>query len=195
MNEDNDEILIQEIIDNNSSDALVELSERHTGIYFETIRKFLPVKKEPSYLDEYKDKKIGIVYDAVCSFKPEKGVKFVTWLANYTKYNCLSEKTKNAKSPDFYEFTDSMGGSTDLNPSCYLELKEETKEILQKVKKKFGERVYGIFYDKYFGGEHNTDQTLTEVAEKYGVSPQAIQVTHQKVLDYLQKHERIKNSI
>lgn len=185
MNTYDDSLLIEEIINNNDSDALIELSERHSGIYYDIVKKYIPISTNKTYLDDFNNRKIEIVYDAVCSFKKEKGVKFVTWFANLTRYTCLSERTKLSKQPDFYEFSEEMGGSTSLCPYDYFSLKDEAEKILKKIENKFGKRQCDIFSEIYFGGRKRTGNTLAQVAKNYKITPQAVQATHKKILKFL----------
>ena len=52
MNTYDDSLLIEEIINNNDSDALIELSERHSGIYYDIVKKYIPVSTNKTYLDD-----------------------------------------------------------------------------------------------------------------------------------------------
>lgn len=187
-----DGILIKEILEKNSSEALVELSERHTGIFYNIIQKYLPKYENSSYFDDFESQKESILFDAVRTFDEEKGVKFVTWFANKTKYLCLTERTKQTKSPSFYEFSEEMGGISQETPFSYCDLKDETEEIIRKVKSRFGERNAEIFCDLYFGGEKKVGQTLKQVGEKYGISTQAVQACHKKIINFLKNENTIK---
>lgn len=187
-----DNVLIKEILEKNSSEALIELSERHTGIFHNIIKRYLPKYDNSSYFDEFQNRREEIVFEAVKSFKEEKGVKFVTWFANKTKYLCLSERTRQSNSPSFYEFSEEMGGTCDTSPYDYLDLKSESEEILERVKARFGERVCSIFTEIYFGGEKKVGQTLKQVGVKYGISTQAVQAQHKKVINFLRNENTIK---
>jgi RNA polymerase sigma factor (sigma-70 family) len=187
MKEKEDSTLIKEVVEQNSSDALIELSERHSGVYYDMVKRHLPGFKEKSKLDDFYERKIEVIYDAICSFNEDKGVKFVTWLANKTKYVCLTERTKLKSQPEFHEFVEEMGGSTDLSGQFYSEVKEESQRVLEKIELKFSEKHYKIFKDVYFGGKNSCGATFAEVGKKYGVSPQAVQATNKKIINYLKK--------
>lgn len=180
-----DEILIEQILDSNDSEALVELSERHTGLFLKTVEKYLPFSESSSYLEDFVGDKLNVVYEAAQTFKKEKGVKFSTWFGNLTRYKCLTERTKLSQEPNKIEFDSGMGGESYLTPDKYLFLKSESENFLKKIKEKFGNHTYNIIYDIYFGGESGTGQTFSQVAEKYGVRHQAIHARHKKVLKYL----------
>lgn len=188
MEEKEDITLIKEVVDQNSSDALLELAERHSGAYYDMVKRHLPSFKNKSALDDFYDRKIEVVYDAVCSFEPDRGVKFVTWLANKTKYVCLAERTKLKKQPEFHEFVEEMGGSTDLSADVYSEIKEESAEVLDKIERiklRFSDKQVNIFKEVYFGGENGCGCTFAEVGKKFEISPQAVQATHKKIINYL----------
>ena len=65
--------------------------------------------------------------------------------------------------------------------------KDESEEILNLVLDKYGQEVYDIFKQKYFGGEKKTGQTFSQIAEGLGVSPQAVQAKHKDALEFLRK--------
>lgn len=187
-----DEELVFKVTQERSNEALIELAERHTGIYLETVKKYLPFTESKSDLEDFIDDKYYVLYKAAESFNPEKGTQFITWFANMARYNCLNERTKLSKTPVFLEFEEKMGGETEMSPEKYLDLKSFSEYTLKRVEEKFDKRASNIIKDIFFGGPKKTGQTLAEVAKKYNVSTQAIHVTKNKVLDFLRDENSIQ---
>ena len=70
--------------------SLEELVNRHSGIYFDIVTRYVPL--ESTYCDrqELFDDKDFNIYSAALKYNPEKGAKFSTFLGNETKFVCLT---------------------------------------------------------------------------------------------------------
>lgn len=167
--------------------ALLELMERHSGIFHQTVSKYLPPSLSNSEKEDVFEEKPSFFFEAINSYDESRNVKFVTWLANSTKYKLLSKRSEEVARPLFCEFKEDHGGKTDLSPDVYVEAKSESDEILQLVFDKYGMEMYDIFKQKYYGGESKTGKTFNEIAQSMGVSPQAIQAKHKTALKFLKR--------
>ncbi len=191
MNQTEDLDLVKQVKNNNSEDALLELVERHSGLFYKTISKNLPFSNNSWDIDEIVQRKEHLFYEAIDTFDPDRNIKFHTWLANKTKYVCLSQRSKLRDQPDFCEFDESFGEVTDLSPDCYLSNKEDVERIMSLASKRCTTKALEIFHKKYFGGENEAGQSFTEIAQEMEISPQAVQASHAKTLKVIQK--AIKN--
>lgn len=179
--------LVREVKEKKSEDALLELIERHSGLFYKTISKNLPFSKNSWNIDELVERKEHLFYEAIETFDPDRNIKFHTWLANKTKYLCLSQRSKLRDEPDFCEFDEGFGKETDLSPDSYLSKKEEVERILFLASKRCTPKALEIFEKKYFGGENGAGLSFSEIAEEMEISPQAVQASHAKTLKVIKK--------
>ena len=86
---ENDLSLINNIKENNSGVSLLELIERHSGMYVHIVDKYI---HKNSYVsrDLIIDDKDFVIYQSALEYNPEKKSKFSTFLANQTKWKCLN---------------------------------------------------------------------------------------------------------
>ena len=179
--------LVREVKEKKSEDALLELIERHSGLFYKTVSKNLPFSKNSWNIDELVERKEHLFYEAIETFDPDRNIKFHTWLANKTKYLCLSQRSKLRDEPDFCEFDEGFGKETDLSPDSYLSKKEEVERILFLASKRCTPKALEIFEKKYFGGENGAGLSFSEIAEEMEISPQAVQASHAKTLKVIKK--------
>ena len=179
--------LVREVKEAKSEDALLELVERHSGLFYKTISKNLPFSKNSWDVDELVQRKEHLFYEAIETFDPDRNIKFHTWLANKTKYLCLSQRSKLRDEPDFCEFDEGFGGETHLSPDAYLSKKEEVERILFLASKRCTPKALEIFEKKYFGGDNRSGLSFTEIAKEMEISPQAVQASHAKTLKVIKK--------
>ena len=114
------------------------------------------------------------------SFDESKGVKYSTWLGNFTKYHCLNYMKKNKKyvAPDeekvmhFYK-TKSL---TDYNETKGL--KDEVDHAFSVLRKLNDKRIFKIFKLRYL----NKGEKLTwkQIAKEFDLTPQTIINLHAK---------------
>ena len=179
--------LVREVKEAKSEDALLELVERHSGLFYKTISKNLPFSKNSWDVEELVQRKEHLFYEAIETFDPDRNIKFHTWLANKTKYLCLSQRSKLRDEPDFCEFDEGFGGETHLSPDAYLSKKEEVERILFLASKRCTPKALEIFEKKYFGGDNRAGLSFTEIAKEMEISPQAVQASHAKTLKVIKK--------
>lgn len=176
-------LLVKEQADNG---ALLELMERHSGIFHQTVTNFMPPSYTNSQKEDVYEEKPTYFFEAISSFDEERNAKFSTWLANKTKYALLTKRSKAKTLPPFCELDESfLDVENGLTPENYLARKDQSEEILKLVLEKYGQEVYDIFKKKYFGGEKHTGQTFSQIASGLGVSPQAVQAKHRDALVFL----------
>jgi RNA polymerase sigma factor (sigma-70 family) len=185
--------LIERIKKDNDSAALVELSNRHSGIFYETINRNMPFFSGTNFIDEIKDRRDYYVFKAASSYKEDKG-SFCTWFSNQVRYACLSARTKESKSifcePFYKEPLDRSGAIDGFNAqdsdSPYfgidLEKKDLVNEISKFVDQKLKPKEKKIFNDRVFCGK-----SFSLISEELKLTPQAIQAI------FSATREKIKN--
>ena len=182
--------LIRKIKDSKDNQALAELISRHTGIYLQTVNKY--GNKGLSYSDtgDILDEKDLNIYEAALRYDESKS-KFSTYLANKTKYICLSKKSKTAKKNKKFCCLDDVDycqtNSEDLNPYESSLFHESYERIFNLLKRHEDKRVETIFKMRYFYGDKNKLYPWVKIAEELNLSIQGCINIHDRTLKELQK--------
>lgn len=160
--------LINKIKDNGDESSLLELANRHTGIFYQTVERNAPFYRVNN-IDDFKERKLWFTYKAAKSFDETKGANFCTWLGNTTRFALLKARVEERDEPDFCEL-DGHEIPLDESPSSQLETKDLLKTIFDFLPERFDERTQKIFKDHLLEGK-----TFKQIAEEYNVSFQMIQ--------------------
>jgi DNA-directed RNA polymerase sigma subunit (sigma70/sigma32) len=86
--------LISRVRMDNDSDAVVEITSRHTGIYRMIVGMYS--NSGVNMRDVVEDMKLNI-YKMTCSYDPNKGMQFGSYVGEQTKYICLNEIGKQIR--------------------------------------------------------------------------------------------------
>lgn len=179
-----DNHLIERIKKNNCEKSLIELSERHSGLYFKILKKYSKSFFANNIdIKEAADDKNLIIWNSVKSFSIEKNVKFSTWLANQTKYHCLNTLNKKTKDrlvttgDEILDFLNEEDISYDAGP-----LFEFIENILDQLKDK---RIKDIFSMRYSRQDKKPSWCL--VAKKLKISTQTAINLHNRGIKVLRK--------
>jgi len=92
-----DQELIENVKTNNDNDSLVEIINRHSGVYHGMVDRFLSGDKNTEDRDNILLEKEFTIYSSVLKYDPTRGAKFTTYLANEAKWKCLNALTRNKK--------------------------------------------------------------------------------------------------
>jgi hypothetical protein len=80
--------LLARVKDTQDSDALVELINLHTGIYYAIASRWARANPDVIKMDEMDDNKMSHIYDFIIAYKPDKDTKLSTYIGDRTKYLC-----------------------------------------------------------------------------------------------------------
>lgn len=199
LQEVNDISLIEKVKEDADSEALMELVQRHSGIYLSMVSKYT----SPSYKtsrDDLIDSKDSYIYDAVMNFNPDKGAKFSTYLGNSTKWHCLN-KFKTNKKRSFYtldEIYDTNSKSLAEHDCNYfpalvsksgeknLTSREVLDIVLTEVRDSTDQRIKTIFDMRYrFKDKSSCLTAWKNVAEELGLSIQGTIDIHNKFIEQI----------
>lgn len=184
MTPDNE--LVTKIKNTGDESALMELVSRHSGLYYKTVQKTAPFCRIDDIKDDFYRRKEAEIFKAANSFDESKGVKFSSWLANQTRYSCLSERSKENKLPSFVEFRIELGEFTEETPETDAIRKDEVKSILSFIKENFPERTHECFELKFFGND-GRGMNFEQIGEIQGISPQAAFQNYKKAMKVVKK--------
>jgi len=195
-NEFTDTELTKKVKEENNEEALLELIDRHSGIYVDMVKRFGCKSLSIDQVGDILDEKDYNIYKAAIDYE-EHRAKFSTHLANKTKFICLTKKTQNKKNNKFinYEDVDFCLVSKDNTPDENCFNNERFSRALNMIAKHKDERVKTIFIERYFGGGGNKVSPWSEVAKKANLSTQGCINIHNKTIKQFQnkiKNENIK---
>jgi RNA polymerase sigma factor (sigma-70 family) len=184
MNSLKDETLIKEVINNQCSDSLKELANRHSGMIFNIGKKYC--SNCNLNIHELNDNKYWIIFNAAKSFNPEKGSKFSTWLGNQIRFFCLNFKNKNSKLVP----TEDIHLEYFINNCSKLENNSNKKESINTIIDLFHQisdpNTKNAIYYRYF---YNKERILnySEIAGILKVTPQTVLNWHNKFIEFAKK--------
>ena len=164
--------------------SLLELSERHSGLYFKILKKYSKSFFANNIdINEAATDKNLIIWNSVKSFSPDKNVKFSTWLANQTKYHCLN--TLNKKNKDRLittgdDILDYLNEEQEISNGAVLF--EFIENILSQLK---DQRIKKIFSMRYSKEEKKPSWCV--VASSLEISTQTAINLHNKGIKILRK--------
>jgi RNA polymerase sigma factor (sigma-70 family) len=169
-----------EKIKEGDENSLLELSSRHTGIFYKTVKDYRPFPSGVSDIDEILERKEAIVFDVVKNFDPEKS-KFSSYFANRVRFLCLKERSRQKKESVVGEFEDYDPGYEDFGFES-IEKRDEYKSVFDSLEECVGERRAKIIRERYINGK-----TMREIAREMGVSTQWIQADHKTAINLLKR--------
>ena len=98
----------------NAESSLIELVNRHSGIFYDMINRYVPTNSDICSKDDLLSDRDYCIYSAAMKFDPTRGTKFSTFLGNETKWLCLNSYNKakrkhcETKTPEEIDFLDKL---------------------------------------------------------------------------------------
>ena len=189
-NKISDEDLISKIKIEAEDDSFKELVSRHENLYYKICHKYLPAlsKNGVTCEDVFSDK-YYVFFSSLNSFDSLKKVKFSTWLANQTRFNCLNKisNLKNKILVDKEEISAIIDQETSMKAFREKSLNVNMSSILESLKSLNDDRIAYIFERKY-----STDKVKWKtIAEELNVTTQTVLNLHKKGVNYLRKKIKI----
>lgn len=183
---DGDISLIEKIKQENDSDSLQSLIDRHSGIYIDTVNK--TIANASFFIDknEILEEKDYHIYSAALKFEPERNIKFSTYLANETRWRCLNIYNKHKKFQ-----RESLDNSIDESPDPVFFLEDlQTQETLNMVMtladQQKDKRVKKIL-DMRYGLAYNKPHAWKDIAASLNMSIQGCIDIHDKFINKIKK--------
>lgn len=175
-----DQELINEVKNNGNEKSLVEIINRHSGVYHVMVDKFLSGAMNTEDRQSAIEDKEFTIYSSVIKYDSTKGAKFPTYLANQAKWKCLNILTKKGKSKEcaLEEMFSEPNTSGGFEESEREEVFSMFKEF---VNKQSDERMKKIF-DIRYNGPHNKLTPWRLVANSLEMSIQGVINVHNKCL-------------
>lgn len=165
----------------NCSDSIIELMNRHKGLIYNCIKKF--VNKNHNFnINDLIDDKFVILNSAVSSFNPYKKTKFSTWLSFRVSFWCLAirrERNYDKSTPLDENTMDYFNNfyNKDTPKENKIEKYNIIKKYLSEIK---DERIPYIFQRRYFDGDTNKIKSWKSIAAEMGLSHTMVINLHDK---------------
>ena len=179
--------LVENVKEKSCNNSLKELILRHSALCVDIYKKYTPAlcASGVPIQDVYQDKDY-IVYKSALSFKPEKNVKFSTWLGNQVRYHCLNAinskgyllNVENEEDMDFFSYHSNFT----QQESYDLEI-EYVFSILAKLK---DPRIKEVFILRYFTSDKKK-MPWSEIGKEMSVSTQTAINLHRRGIKILNK--------
>ena len=183
--------LIKKVKKTRDEDSLLQLIERHSGIYHSMVNHFMSHPQNALDKNQMVDEKDSTIYSAALNYDPTKKTKFSTHLANQTKWKCLNLLNKNKRNREF--FIDEADNN--YEPSCESFLSDLKKEEAFSLFKKCLEREKDERVKKIIDIRYDTpDNKLTpwrKISKSLNMSIQGCINIHNRFLEKVKRH--IKN--
>lgn len=189
-----EDIAIKEIqAEKNVESNLSKIIDKHSGIFIEMVKHYVPENSEYSNRDDLLSEKDYHIYKAIKSFDFSKNVKFVTHLGNQAKYLCLNTYNKNKKKPEINCEEIKLDWISFLSEEEHMShiIKSDSKELFKKInnylEKHKDERVKKIFELRYFSYKDNKIKPWRLIYKEIGMSIQGCINLHKKTIKELRR--------
>jgi DNA-directed RNA polymerase sigma subunit (sigma70/sigma32) len=168
--------LIEKIKNENDENSLIELIERHSGIYIDMVNRYLPQHSDGICKQDVIEEKDYSIYNAALSYDDQRNTKFSTHLGNLTKWKCLNIYNKNLKFPQ-----QSIENVYHIKENPKIEENEQLyKEVLKIADSKKDKRIQKIIRMRYGKGKRLTP--WKNIAKEVDLSIQGCINIHNKFI-------------
>ena len=179
--------LINKIKDYRDEESLLELINRHSGIYHTMVNYFLSGNQNIGDKTALSEEKNLNIYSSALSYDPDRKTKFSTHLANQTKWKCLNIINKKKKNREVYLDDD----NSFIEPSCESFLNQIKKnEVFCVFKSCLKEEVDGRvkkIVDLRYNTDNNKVRAWRIIAKEMGMSIQGCINIHNKFIQKVKK--------
>jgi len=189
-----EDLFIKEIQEEKNVESnLSKIIDKHSGIFVEMVKHYVPENSEYSNRDDLLSEKDYHIYKAVKSFDFSKNVKFVTHLGNQAKYLCLNTYNKNKKKPEINCDEIKLDWISFLSEEEHMSniIKSDSEELFKRINKYLAkhkdERVKRIFELRYFSYKDNKIKPWRLIYKEIGMSIQGCINLHKKTIKELRK--------
>ena len=184
---DSDYTLISNIQEENDENSLLEIIDRHSGIFHTMVNQFMShphCSWDKSLLVGEKD---STIYSAALNYDPTRKTKFSTHLANQTKWKCLNILNKKKKNKEF-QLDDNINYDEPFSDGFLREIdKGEAFSLFNKcLKKEKDERVKKII-DLRYGVDNNKLNPWKKIALELDMSIQGCINIHNRFINKVKK--------
>lgn len=175
-----DQELIDRVKEDQDNDSLLEIINRHSGVYHDMVDRFLSGNKNSAERESLLEDKEFTIYNSVMKYDSSRGAKFPTYLANEAKWKCLNSLTRKKKFQkcSLEELLKQPQSEGDLEIHENHEVFSLFKLFLQKEKDERMEKIIDMRYN----GVSNKLTPWRKIAKSLGMSIQGVINIHNRCL-------------
>ncbi len=179
--------------DQKSSECLMELVDRHSGIYMTMVNNYTPKNNRsgPSYKSELISDKNYYIYQAALKYNEEKKTKFSTYLGNETRWMCLNlynrEKNKSMKEVSTEEADAIIKLIDPQNVSQDYINGEIAQEVNRLIHNDPDSRISKVFKMRYSEPKRNKLTPWKTISEELNLSIQGCINIHNRTIEKIKK--------
>lgn len=174
--------LINQVKDNSDNSALIELINRHTGIYISIVQNF-SFRFPKIQLEEIKDDRIYNIYEWIRDYKEDKGTKLSTYIGERTKYMCLDILNQT---PDKVEITDENEPTSCDSVTSNAENDDLVEEAEMKATLAKDDRFVQIFKMRH--PVIGRRKTWRQIGKSFDISHERARQIYKENINPVQKH-------
>jgi len=179
--------LICNIQETHDQDSLLELIDRHSGIFHSMVNQFMSHPQCCLDKSQLVGEKDSTIYSSALNYDPSRKTKFSTHLANQTKWKCLNILNKKKRQKEFFVDESRNYGE----PSCESFVREIDKDeafsLFKKcLKKEKDERVKKII-DMRYEVDNNKLTPWRKIAKELDMSIQGCINIHNRFINKVKK--------
>lgn len=169
-----------------SSQAMSEIIDRHSGIFIDIINQYVPCNNIYCNKDDMISDKSFYIYKAVMKYDKERGTKFSTHLGNEAKWLCLNTYNKNKNRVAIASSDKDFDKDISEEPHKLSLRKEAYKNIIKFINKHPDPRVKKIFTMRYIQGDKNKLMPWKKISKELDMSIQGCINIHNSIIKNLQ---------
>lgn len=176
--------LILRIKESQDQSAIIELTQRHTGIYIEIANQFSSYDKVR--IDDIKDDRMDNIYRWALKYDPSRGMQFGSYVGDQTRFLCLKTLSRTPRTIEFFESeTDSNEKDSAEKVSSSDLLSEAYKNALLVAKNsnpKFG-RIFRMRFPS-----HGKGLSWRAIGKRMGLSHERVRLIYNENIEEVKKY-------
>ena len=189
---ESDYTLISNIQETNDENSLLEIIDRHSGIFHTMVNQFMSHPHCSVDKSQLVGEKDSTIYSAALNYDPTRKTKFSTHLANQTKWKCLNILNKKKKNKEIsFNQTNMDGTAIYIEPTSDSFVREIDKEeafslFKNCLRREKDERVKKII-DLRYGVDNNKLTPWRKIAKELDMSIQGCINIHNRFINKVKK--------
>lgn len=177
-----DEELINSIQnDNDVNFCLQELINRHSGIFYDMVNRFVPANSPVCNREDLFSERDLHIYMSALKYDPSKGAKFSTFLGDQTKWLCLNTFNKEKKRNIDHKTIEEINKVNNLEDDDKIDI-HLLNEIFFIIDRHPDSRVAKVFKMRYKDGDNHKLLPWRLIAPHVSMSIQGCINLHESVI-------------
>ena len=179
--------LIDKIKSENDDQSLIELIDRHSGIYHTMVNQYLSSPRYSIDKRQAVKEKDYVIYNSAVSFDPNRKTKFSTYLANQAKWKCLNILNKKKRENEYS--IEEMSFSQEPSDDSFIKQinKEEAFSLFQDILNEEKDLRVKKIIDLRYNVDNNKLTPWRKISESLDMSIQGCINIHNRFINKVKK--------